>query len=159
MFRYRYAVLKSTVEEDPPRRDSGEYGAIRTLVSNEMYLPDDRKTIPPQSYESGLLRWGNANPAAADYCSQADFYYKDGRLEIRLAWYLLNVVNARLGVCIDEPNGEDIGFTTFSDVLVGAGDDGEIRLHSAGFRPLGQIAVSERLKASYGIMQSVFAEL
>ena len=159
VFRYRYGILKTTVESAPLRQDSGVYGAIQTLVSNEMYLPDDGETIPPQFYESGLLRWGNANPAAEEYCSQADFYYKDGRVEIRLAWYLLNVVNPRLGVCIGALTGEEISFTSFEDIWVGAGSEGAIRLYPTGFQPLGKITVKQRLKQSYMAMSSVLEEL
>lgn len=159
VFRYRYGILKTTVESTPLRPNSGVYGKIQTLVANEMYLPDDRRTVPAQSYESGLLRWGNANPAAAEYCSQADFYCKDGRVEIRLAWYLLNVVNARLGMCIGELTGEEITFTSFGDIWIGTGSSGTLRLYPTGFQPLGRITVRQRLKQSYGIMRSVLAEL
>lgn len=159
VFTYRCSVLKNVFDGSLAGRNSGRYDPIKTLVSNEMYLPDDDETIPPQAYESGLLRYGNANPSAKSYCSQADFFCKDGKVEVRLAWYLLNVVNARLGVCIDEPVGSELGFTSFSDIYVGAGQSGSIMLSSAGFRPLGKIKTAERLKRSYKYMTDVFAEL
>ncbi len=159
LFNYRYSVLKKAVEGKAAVKNSGEYVKINTLVSNEMYLPDDKKTIPPQYYESGLLKYGNANPESGNYDSQADFYFKNGKLEVRIAWYLLNVANARLGICIGELNKDEIGFTEFSDIYVGSGSGGEIKMFSAAFRPLGNITVKTRLKKSYKAMQGVFAEI
>ena len=80
-------------------------------------------------------------------------------MEIRLAWYLLNVVNARLGMCIGELTGEEITFTSFGDIWIGTGSSGTLRLYPTGFQPLGRITVRQRLKQSYGIMRSVLAEL
>ncbi len=165
LFAYRYTVQRDLFAgvagftDGGLPKDSGHYRAIRTLISNEMYLPDDRETIPPQYYESGRLTYGNANPAAADFCSQADFCYADGRVEIRLAWYLLSVANARLGVCVDELNTQEISYTALPDIFVGGGQTGSIALVSAGFRPLGSITVTQRLKASYPLLQAAFAEL
>ena len=78
---------------------------------------------------------------------------------MRIAWYLLNVANARLGICIGELNKDEIGFTEFSDIYVGSGSGGEIKMFSAAFRPLGNITVKTRLKKSYKAMQCVFAEI
>ena len=159
IFNYRYTVLKHVIQGGIAEKNSGKYNKINTFISNEMYLPDDDETIPPKYYESGLLRYGNANPASSDYCSQADFYYKDRKLEIRLAWYLLNVANSRLGVCIDEFVGEEIEFTDFSDIYIGAGEKGEIKLFSACYKKIGDITVSSRLKSSYKFMQRIFSEI
>lgn len=158
-FNYKYTVLSRVFEGDIAEKNSGIYNRINTFISNEMYLPDNDETIPPKFYESGLLRYGNANPASKDYCSQADFYYKDGKLEIRLAWYLLNVVNSRLGVCIGELVGEEIEFTDFSDIYIGSGEKGKIELFSANYNSIGEITVSSRLKSSYKIMQGIFSEI
>ncbi|MDD6203943.1 MAG: hypothetical protein PUC05_02970 [Firmicutes bacterium] len=158
-FNYSYTVLRQVFQGGVAEKNSGTYNKINTFISNEMYLPDDDETIPPKYCEGGLLRYGNANPASKEYCSQADFYYRDGKLEIRLAWYLLNVVNSRLGVCIDELIGEQIGFTVFSDIYIGAGEKGKIEMVSAGYKPIGEIMVSERLKNSYKMMQAAFSEI
>lgn len=159
VFHYRYSVLKKIFNNGMKEKNSGIFGKINTFLSNEMYLPDDDKTIPPQYYESGLLKYGNANPNSKDYCSQADFYQRDGKVEIRIAWYLLNVMNARLGVCIDELCGEDIQFTEFSDIYIGGGKSGEIKMFSADFTPLSDIQINSRLKTSYHYMKAIFEEI
>jgi hypothetical protein len=40
--------------------------------------------------DSGLLRYGNADPSAQDYDSLADMCYGDDFIELRLAWGLLS---------------------------------------------------------------------
>ena len=158
-FNYIYTVLKHVFEGTAAQKNSGIYNKINTFISNEMYLPDDGETVPPKYYESGLLKYGDANPESPDFCSQADFFSKDGKLEIRLAWYLLNVVNARLGVCIDELDGEKISHAGIPDIYVGSGEKGEIKLVSADYEPLGEITVYPRLKASYEVIRGIFSDI
>ena len=47
--------------------------------------------MPFSLYETGKLQYGNGNPSAEDFDSLADFYVKDGILELRLPWLMLNV--------------------------------------------------------------------
>ena len=143
----------------PSEKNSGEYRQILMLVSNEMYLPDEDVTIPPQSVETGLLRYGNANPASEDYDSLADFCYKEGRLEIRLAWYLLGVKKPRTKACIAPLTGDRIDFTAFDSIFIGAGKSGEIELFNAGFEGVDEVDPKPRLKKSYVYMTRAFAEL
>lgn len=160
VFTFKYSVQKKVFKDTGDmKKDSGVFKKIQTLTSNEMYLPDNDKTIPPRYYESGLLRYGIANPESEKYCSQADFYYKNGKVEIRLAWYLLNVMNARLGVCMDEFNSANISFTNFDEIRIGSGQSGNISLFPAYFEPIENMKTTERLKQSYGYMQSIFGKI
>ena len=162
VFYYKYSVLRGIFGDDarkPSEKNSGEYRQILMLVSNEMYLPDEDVTIPPQSVETGLLRYGNANPASEDYDSLADFCYKEGRLEIRLAWYLLGVKNPRTKACIAPLTGDRIDFTAFDSIFIGAGKSGEIELFNAGFEGVDEVDPKPRLKKSYVYMTRAFAEL
>lgn len=55
-----------------------------------MYLPQQKKTLPFASYETGKLRQGNGNPEAEDYDSLADYYISEnGVVEMRIPWLLL----------------------------------------------------------------------
>ena len=160
LFGYKYGVLKNIFpDKTNPQKNTGNYSKINTFVSNEMYLPEDELYIEPKYYESGLLRFGNANPNSKDYNSQADFYYKDGKLEIRIAWYLLNVANARLGICMSEFTSDKVEYTNMKDISIGCGKKGEISLYSADFSPLGAIKTTERLKQSYYILKDTFANI
>jgi hypothetical protein len=80
-------------------------------------------------------------------------------LEIRVAWYLLNVANARLGICMSEFTSEKVEYTDIKDISIGCGENGEISLYSASFSPLGDIKTTERLKQSYYILKETFANI
>lgn len=162
VFYYKYSVLKGAFGKDkrtPYGKNSGIYNRINTYVSNEMYLPDEDRTIPPQYVESGLLRYGNANPQSKDYDSLADFCVCGKKLEIRIPWYLLGVKNPRTKACIGELKGKKIKFTTFSSVKIGAGSGGEIELYDTGFKGVDSIKITPRLKQSYNIMAETFKSL
>ena len=158
LFGYKCGVIKKIFPDKVNlQRNTGNYTKINTFISNEMYLPDDKLYIEPKYYESGLLRYGNANPDNNNYNSQADFYCKDGELEIRVAWYLLNVANARLGICMSEFTSDNVEYTDIKDISIGSGEKGEISLYSANFVPLGDIKINERLKQSYYILKETFS--
>lgn len=162
IFHYKYAVLKGVFgknKKTPYKKNSGVYNKIYSYISNEMYLPDEDKTVAPQYVEAGLLRYGNANPDSEDFDSLADFCVSDGKLEIRIAWYLLGVKNAKTKACIGELNGSKISFSTFGSVKIGAGEKGRIKLYDTGFNGVDKITITPRLKQSYKIMADAFKNI
>ena len=162
LFHYQYAVLRGIFGAEQKRpfgKNTGVYNPICSLVSNEMVLPDeDNRTIPPRSVETGLLRCGNADPESAQFDSLADFCLADGKLEIRLAWYLLGVKNPHTKACIAPLEGKEIGFATFSHIRLGAGSEGLITLYDTGFDGVSEINWKPRLKKSYHYMQKAWED-
>ena len=159
VFHYKYSVIKGVFGKDkqkPYAKNSGIYNKINTFVSNEMYLPDEKKTVSPKYIETGLLKFGNANPNSKDYNSLADFYCFDGKVEIRLAWYLLGVKNPCTKACYAELKGDEISFTTFEKIKIGAGNKDEIKLFDAKFDGVKDVKLTSRLKKSYAIMAKAF---
>ena len=163
VFYYKYNVLKGIFGEDKrekKKKNSGEFDPINMLVSNELVLPIDNTVLPPSYIETGKLRYGNADPENRDFDSQSDFYYIDNRLEIRIAWYLINIKNPITSACIAPLTGDSIEFTTFDKIKIGAGTgDKEIKLEDIGFTPLTDMKINERLKKSYGYMKETYEDI
>lgn len=80
-------------EENAGVKDSGMFDSMRLCYGYNLTVKGTGQVVPDKAYETGKLRYGNGNPDAKDYQSLADFCYKDGKLEIRIPWQLLNVMD------------------------------------------------------------------
>jgi len=93
VFYFLYGTMMENVEQ-PSRyktKNTGEFVPVYQCLSRPVFLPQDKVKLPLSCYESGKLLMGNANPESEDYNSLADFAYKDGYLEIRIPWLVINV--------------------------------------------------------------------
>ena len=93
-FYYDYAedIQLITKEQSAPVKDSGIFNLIRLATTKELFIPDQNKIIPFDSYETGKLLFGNGNPESEEYNSLSDFCYdeQNNTIEIRIPWALLN---------------------------------------------------------------------
>ena len=156
-FHYIYGYSKGVFDfdNDYSVKNSGEYVRIQMFTSNEMYLPDDNKTIEPQFYESGLLKSGITDPDSDKFDNTADYYIADNTMEFRIPWYLLNVMNSTQGTVINDFYNEgSINFTDVQEINIGIGKTGDnIELKSIPFEEKQQSSYHTRLKKSYEILK------
>lgn len=162
-FHYKFGVIRKvfgTSQSKAYKQNTGEYDKINTFVSNEIIVPSTNERIEPRYYEGGLLKFGNANPDSSDYDSSADFYYNGNTVEIRIAWYLLNVMNPTTKACINTPfKGDEITYSNFGAIKIGSGTEDKIKLNDAKFTGVKNVKLTQRLKKVYYSLQDLYPQI
>ncbi|GKV68855.1 hypothetical protein NCCP2716_13530 [Sporosarcina sp. NCCP-2716] len=88
-YHYLYGKELGLIEDVERKNDSGKFIPIEYALNKPYLIPNENRTIPYSSYETGKLKEGNGNPEADDYDSLTDFAIRDGRLELRIPWLLI----------------------------------------------------------------------
>jgi hypothetical protein len=106
------------------------------------------------------LTFGNSNPSSSSYNSLSDFYFDKNVCEIRIPWYLINIMNPIESVRLADfyaGNGKNIAFEKMSDIKVGFSvlQNSEKKIAMTSFNINNFIDVSHhtRLKKSYYVLQ------
>ena len=161
-FYYTYCAEKGVFERDSrfEKQGSGLYGEIRQFISNEIILPLTGERIAPQYTESGLLTYGITDPESGDYNSLADFYSSGGITEIRIPWYLLNVMNSTNGICLSDFYKSRTDFESFTEIKIGICRPGDknVQLNSIGYTTKEKSSFHTRLKQSYYIVRDAMKD-
>lgn len=94
-FYYLYGEQYQMIPKvaDIHTKNSGRFDPMQLCYNYELTVPPQNTVVPFESYETGKLTFGDANPSDRDYQSLADFCYKNGNLEIKIPWQLLNVMD------------------------------------------------------------------
>ncbi len=94
-FYYIYGEELKLIGSNPEykSKNNGIFNEMDLCLNREIYLPQDKITVPFSKYETGKLFYGNGNPYESDFNSLTDFSFKDGNLEIRIPWQLFNVMD------------------------------------------------------------------
>lgn len=184
-FYYQYGedleLLKK--QEYAKDKDNDIFHPIRLALNKELTFPSQNKTLPFDSYETGLLTYGNANSESKDYNSLSDFIVKDNTIEIRLPWALFNVKDPstkemmgdmwksgikaskkveglKVGVVMYEGNVEesDVSITSISDTAPEMQDNllPVNQFYEFDWEKWDEPNYHERLKQSYYILQDEF---
>lgn len=141
-----------------PDKDSADFAALRMIVSSEPVLSYDWHKKEAAVVDTGMMRYGNADPNAAAYDSRADFYTAGTCTEIRIPWLLLNFMDPSEGKIHDDYY-EHYGIQGrgISEIYLGLGSEGqEGRIFFSPYRlQKWKHAVTwhERLKQSYEVVK------
>ena len=173
MVQERYEVLRSTYAKDLhkfdtylkkniPQKNSPEFVTIDLILRTAIALSPETKETVAESYETGKLLYGNANPESADFNSLADFCANGDYVEIKLPWQLMNFADpSKMLVHDDYYDGNyGIEYISTNKMYAGVGTAGKrIPLTKISLKGWGnKVTYHERLKSSYYIMQDLWKE-
>ena len=165
----RSMYLHETANEDPylnvPDRDTSVFKQIHLLLQTAMPLITGNWESNAETYETGKLRYGNVNPESRNFDSLADFIFtKDGGVEIRLPWQLLNFSNPS-EMMIHDDYYEHYGVENLhiEEMYVGLASSQDYSGHRIEMEPFElegwgkTVTYHERLKESYYILKDYWA--
>lgn len=171
----RYEALLSTysnayygydayIHSNTPDSDTPVFEKIYMPLILSDLLPERDNTAPTgEKYETGKLRYGNANPEDAAFNSLADFIFSGDYVEIRIPWQLLNFSNpSEMMIHDDYYTCYGIENLHIDEMYVGVGSsevpDYRISMESFPLEGWGKtVTAHERLKESYYILQEYWA--
>ena len=158
-------VIEPNLDYSEP--NSGLFNPMMLTLSRELYLPQEKKTVPYSDYETGKLTYGNGNPESEEYNSMVDFIEKDGNVEIRIPWQLLNVMDPSTKHIIgDIYKNDGVEPLSLDSLYIGAGikkkgqtEDIYISFAAYSWASWDMPTYHERLKDSYFILKDEFEKV
>jgi hypothetical protein len=163
-YLYRNLNMLEKVSEYE-QKNSGIFNQMYLCLNKELYLPQDKITLPLESYETGKLLHGNNNPKSENYNSLGDFYISKDNIEIRIPWQLLNFMDPSNKMIMEDLHKGAIKEKKVSGIASGIMviKEGENRDESAmgtySWKEWEQPVYHERLKPSYFILKKAFEKI
>ena len=154
---FGYEIYDRNSYIDVPAIDSPIFEKINLGLR---YIPMsrlDKKRI--DTYETGILTYGNANPDSKDFNSLADFIIHGDDIEIRIPYGLLNFSDASNMKIHDDYyqyyGAEELGI---HEMYIGVGDGSKtILMNKVSLKGWGhKVTYHERLKKSYYYVQNIW---
>ncbi len=147
---------------DPPDADTPLFKPIDLMLQTATPLLTGNWQASSETYETGDLAYGNANPAAPDYDSLADFIFAGDYVELKLPWQLLNFSDpSRMTIHDDYYENYGVDYITIDTMHLGLTDGAaqeRTPLYPAALKGWGNtVSYHERLKPSYYILQKALA--
>ncbi|RLQ96141.1 type 1 periplasmic-binding domain-containing protein [Falsibacillus albus] len=94
-FEYQYGHLLHMIPPMPTasQKNNGVFNPIRYALNKPFTIPSTGKSYGFQSYETGKLLFGTANPDDKNFNSLTDISVSDDKksIELRIPWMLLNM--------------------------------------------------------------------
>lgn len=168
----RYEALRSTYSEyvrgfnsyekgNIPDSDSPYFSNIELILKIETRMFVSDSSVSSMTFETGKLKYGNANPESDDFNSLADFCSEGDYIEIKLPWQILNFADpSRMEIHDDYYDGNyGVKYINIDKMYIGAGvsEDERIRMSAMKLEGWGnKVTYHERLKESYYALQKVW---
>lgn len=149
---------------DPPDEDTPLFKDIRLMLQTATPLLTGNWEASAETYETGLLEYGNANPEDAEFNSLADFIFAGDDIEIRLPWQLLNFANpSEMKIHDDYYLHYGVEYIEIDEMYIGV-SDGTNALERIPLEPFPlegwgkKVTYHERLKESYYALQTYWTQ-
>lgn len=171
----RYEVLRSTysqnvydfdtyVSDNIPDIDSPRFVNIDMILQTATALLYNNLQATAEVFETGKLKYGNANPESSEFDSLADFISDGDYIEIKLPWQLLNFSDpSRMNIHDDYYDGNyGIEYIKIKEMYAGIADN--TQQGRVPFSPIklegweNNATYHERLKSSYYMLQKRWTE-
>ena len=137
---------------DPPEKDSTRF-EIERLAVKDVTTQFWSTPVSLDTYETGRLRYGNADPESPNYDSLADYIVNGENIELRIPWALLNFADpSRMQIHDDYYDGNyGVERIHVRKMYVGLGSVGEdVTLSPVSLKGWGNtVTYHERLKPAY----------
>lgn len=156
---FSHEVYNEDAFVNPVDKNSSDFKKINLLLQTAVPLLSGNWNATSETYETGKLTYGNANPDSDDFNSLADFIFSGDYIEIRIPWQLLNFANpSEMQIHNDYYENYGVEYLTIDEMYVGIGTDAqkEYRIPMEPFSLEGwgkHVTYHERLKESYYILK------
>ena len=140
---------------NPVDPDTPVFKPINLILQTSTVLLQNDENASMEIYETGKLKYGNANPKSADFDSLADFMFNGDYIELKLPWQILNFANpSEMMIHDDYYENYGVEYIKIDEMYVGlcGGEGSEYRVKMAPFALKGwgkNVTYHERLKSSY----------
>ena len=174
MVQERYEVLRAMFYREianmdafvsDPEPNTPLFKPVKLMLQTATPLLTGNWSASAETYETGKLRYGNANPDSDDFDSLADYMFTGDGVEIRIPWQLLNFSNPS-EMMIHDDYYEHYGVENLhiDEMWVGLSreEGNEYRIPMASFPLEGwgkTVTYHERLKESYYILRDYWTGL
>lgn len=164
VFYYSYAHKTGffPVREGQYEKGSGRFGPVWMALNAPMKIPETGEVTEFVRVETGLLRYGTADPNDPAYDSRADFRFGDGFAEIRLPWMLIGFMDPSSKLVRgDHYASNSIVPLTTDGIRIGVcrgGSSETVPMSLYTWANWGRPETEERLKESYYLLKDYFAE-
>jgi hypothetical protein len=167
----RYDVLRAMYNQningenpysDPPDVNSPIFKEIRLILQLEPIDIINNPDAKAETYETGILTYGNGNPDSDVYNSLSDYIISGDYIEIRIPWELFNYSDpSKMMIHDDYYQNYGVESISIDTMYIGVGTDEAkykvIRMDGADMKRWDtDVTYHERLKSSYYMLQEVW---
>lgn len=167
----RYEILRAmsnrevngvSAYNEIPDKSTSKFKNIELLLQTATPLETGDNLAKVETYETGKLTYGNANPKSEDFNSLADFCINGDYIEIKIPWQLLNFSNpSEMMIHDDYYEHYGVEEINIDKMYVGLGteDEKDKRITMQPFELKGwerNVTYHERLKQSYYMIKEIW---